>query len=84
MRFGTAGEAYGTLTLRVDHLDYLYGMKALICFGSLMIGGVFATSTTTDDIVWETSFAAAKERAAKENKGIFHLQLFGRLDEELC
>ncbi|MFT4514960.1 MAG: hypothetical protein ACI89X_002395 [Planctomycetota bacterium] len=59
-------------------------MKALICIGSLLLGAVVATPPLNNGIAWETSFDDAKERAKAEGKGIFHLQLFGRLNEQLC
>tara|TARA_R110002072_G_scaffold174303_8_gene329653 strand:+ start:25811 stop:26002 length:192 start_codon:yes stop_codon:yes gene_type:complete len=63
-------------------------MKTLVCVGSLLMAAVATTTPIAQgveqDIVWETSFADAKARAQDEGKGIFHLQLFGHLDQELC
>jgi hypothetical protein len=36
------------------------------------------------DLLWESSLAAAKARAQRENKPIFLFHLFGRLDQEFC
>ena len=37
-----------------------------------------------EPVSWETSMEAAVARAEAEGKPILVLQLFGRLDEELC
>jgi len=36
------------------------------------------------DVSWETSLDAAKARAVREGRPILVLDMFGRLDEELC
>jgi hypothetical protein len=41
-------------------------------------------TANSDSINWATSFDEATRRAELEGKGIFLLQMFGRLDEELC
>jgi hypothetical protein len=35
-------------------------------------------------IAWEKSLDAARARAQRENKPLFVLQMFGRLDEAFC
>jgi hypothetical protein len=42
------------------------------------------TRSTVAGITWETSIESAKARAQQEQKLIFLLHLFGRLDEEFC
>ena len=63
------------------------------CAGLALMGGNLpagttapkpAAPTTIGGVTWETSFAAAKARAARERKPILLLHLFGRLDEEFC
>lgn len=35
-------------------------------------------------VTWENSLEAALARAAKENRPVLHLQMFGNLDDEFC
>ena len=45
-----------------------------------------ATAMTQDraEVRWQTSLFDAAELAERDGKGLFVLQMFGRLDEELC
>ena len=51
---------------------------------ALLAAGVGSQTPAGDEIAWETSLDAAKTRAAADGKPVLLLDMFGRLDEELC
>lgn len=53
-----------------------------------LVAALLATTPVPEspdaDVSWETSLDAAKARAVREGRPILVLDMFGRLDEELC
>lgn len=56
----------------------------LTIVSAVLVSAVPVAQEPPGDIPWATSLDAAREKASAVGKPVLLLDLFGRLDEELC